>query len=80
MNPFWFALRVAGVTVLTVGGVTYAMSKAASRSCDVVGGAAHFRRGFEEFQKGFEKMFLGTRRPTPEEAKKQKEAKRIPIS
>jgi hypothetical protein len=80
MNPFRFALKVAGVTVLVAGGAAYAMGKAACRSCDIVGGAAHFRRGVEEFQQGFEKMFFPGARPTPEEAKKEKEANRIPIT
>jgi hypothetical protein len=79
MNPILFTVRVAGVALLTAGGVALIMGKAMSRSSDMVAGALHFKRGLVEFQKGFESVFLGTEEPSLEEVKKKREAGRIEI-
>lgn len=79
MNPFVFAARVAGVTLLTAGGLTLFMMRRAPRKSELITGAAHFRRGFDEFQKGFRTILFGSGDPSPEEVRKERESSRVAI-
>ena len=80
MNPFWFALRVGAIAGVTVVGTALVVKKLCPKPSDLMAGAIHFKKGMEEFQKGFTTMFLGAPgSKDPEAAKKRKESARIHI-
>jgi hypothetical protein len=79
MNPAWFVVRLAGAAVLTAAGVTLVLKYFCPKPSDLVAGALHFRKGFEEFQKGLAVMFPLGGSQSADEANKQREATRIPI-
>lgn len=79
MAPWQILARVAGMALLTAGGVMYLSKKAFPKPDDIVEGAVHFKKGMSEFQKGLETVLLGKSKETPEEAKKKREAGRIEI-
>ncbi len=75
MNPFWLFTRIAGMAFLTAAGVALLVKKLGPKPDDLVTGAIHFRKSFEEFQKGVTSVFFGSREPSPEETA---EGTRIP--
>jgi hypothetical protein len=79
MNPFWLFTRVAGMAFITAAGVSLLIKKLAPKPDDFVTGAIHFRKSFEEFQKGLTTILFGSTEPSPEEMKKERESRRIPI-
>jgi hypothetical protein len=79
MTPWGILARVAGMALITAGGVMYLSKKTIPKTDDMMEGAIYFKKGMTEFQKGFETMFFGGSKPTPEEAKKKREAARIEI-
>ena len=79
MNPFWLMARVAGVAFLAAAGVNVLMKQVMPKSSDIVTGTIHFRKGIEEFQKGFTTILFGTEESSPEQAKQAREARRIVI-
>jgi hypothetical protein len=80
MNPFWLLARLAaGATVIGIGGLFYLTHKALARPDDLIAGAAHFRRGTEEFCKGLSTVVFGRPERPSEKAAKEREASRIPI-
>lgn len=79
MNPFWLMARVAGVAFITAAGVHALVKNMSTDSSSFMAGAIHFRKGMEEFQKGFSTMLFGTQTTSPEEAKKERESRRIKI-
>jgi hypothetical protein len=79
MNPFWLLTRVAGMAFLTAAGTAILIKKFAPKPENFVTGAIHFRKSFDEFQKGVTSLFLGEREPSPEEIRTQRESRRIPI-
>jgi hypothetical protein len=79
MNAFWLFTRIAGMAFITAAGVTLLVKKLAPKPDDLVTGAIHFRKGFEEFQKGVTTVLFGSNEPSPEEMKKERESRRIPI-
>jgi len=80
MNPFWFAMKVGGLALVTVAGTALVMKKLCPRPADLMAGAIHFKKGFEEFQRGFSSVFLGTTEALDSEAqKRRKESARIHI-
>lgn len=79
MNPFWFATRLAGTALLTAGVITLVMRRLGPSSKQLVESAGHFRRGVQEFQKGFSAMMYGSSAPTTDEIKERRESKRITV-
>ncbi len=80
MNPFWFAMKVGGMALVTVAGTAFLAKKLCPKTADLMAGAIHFKKGFEEFHKGFSSVLVGTTDESdPEAQKKRKEASRIPI-
>ncbi|MFH1114657.1 MAG: hypothetical protein V1792_12135 [Pseudomonadota bacterium] len=80
MNPFWFAVKIGGMALVTVAGTALVMKKLCPKPADLMAGAIHFKKGFEEFHKGFSSLLVGTPdAPDPEAKKKRKEASRIRI-
>jgi len=76
MNPLWFFAKAAGITLIAVAGINHFMKKFSPKPSDLIAGTMHFRKGGEEFQKGFNMVFFG---PEPPESRKPKEGSRIPI-
>lgn len=80
MNPFWFAVRVGGMALVTFVGTAFLVKKLCPKPADLMAGAMHFKKGVEEFQKGFSSVFLGTADTSdPEAQKKRRESSRIHI-
>jgi hypothetical protein len=79
MNPFWLMARVAGVAFLAAAGVNVLIKQLRPKSSDFMAGTIHFRKGMDEFQKGFSTIFFGEGETSPEQAKKEREARRIVI-
>jgi hypothetical protein len=79
MNPLLVMMRVAGVAFLAAAGVNVLMRQLRPKSLDLMAGTIHFRKGIDEFQKGFSSIFFGKEEPTPEQAKQEREARRIVI-
>lgn len=80
MNPFWFATKVAGMTVLTLGGAILLAKKLAPKPSDLVVGGIHLKKSADEFWKGMSAIMFGASEPGDEQsAKERKEASRIPI-
>lgn len=80
MNPFWLLARLAaGATVIGIGSLVYFTHKALARPDDLIEGAAHFRRGTEEFGKGLSVVIFGRSHKPSDKAAKEREASRIPI-
>jgi len=76
MTPLWFFAKAAGITLIAVAGINHLMKKFSPKPSDLIAGTMHFRKGIDEFQKGFSTVFFGTE---PPESTKPKEASRIPI-
>jgi hypothetical protein len=79
MNPFWLFTRVAGIALITVAGVSLIARRIAPKPDDLVTGAIHFRKSFEEFQKGVTSVLFGSSEPSSEDLRKERESRRIPI-
>ncbi len=80
MNPFWFAMKVGGMALVTAAGTAFLVKKLCPKPVDLMAGAMHFKKGVEEFQKGFSSVFLGTTGALDSEAqKKRRESARIRI-
>lgn len=79
MNPLWLMARVAGAAFLTAAGIHALVKHMAPDSTSFMAGTIHFRKGMEEFQKGFSTMFFRTQDTSPEDAKKERESRRIMI-
>jgi hypothetical protein len=79
MNPFWLFARAAGMALITVAGVSLLVRKIAPKSDDLVTGAIHFRKSFEEFQKGVTSVLFGSCEPSSDDLRKERESRRIPI-
>ncbi|MFH0958838.1 MAG: hypothetical protein V1897_09065 [Pseudomonadota bacterium] len=79
MNFIWPLLRIAGVAVLTVGGITLLIRKISPDSSDLVSGAIHFQKGLEEFKKGFCSILCSPNGSRSQDPKKKRELTRIPI-
>lgn len=80
MNPFWFAMKVGGLALVTAAGTALVMKKLFPKPADLMAGAIHFKKGVEEFQKGLSSVFLGTTEALDSEAqKKRRESSRIHI-
>lgn len=80
MAPWHILARVAGMALLTAGGVMYLSKKAMPKTDNIVEGATHFKKGVTEFQKALESVFMGkSQMKNPEEAKKKRESSRIEI-
>ncbi len=80
MNLVRFMARVTGAALITVAGASFLIKKLAPKPEDFVSSAVHFRKGMEEFQKGFASILFGSSQPSAEEIKKERESKRIQIS
>ncbi|MBI4962885.1 MAG: hypothetical protein HY913_06395 [Desulfomonile tiedjei] len=76
MNPLWLFTKAAGITLVAVAGMSYLIKQLAPKPSDLITGAVHFRKGVEEFQKGFTTVLFGS---GPQDLKKTKEASKIPI-
>ncbi|HMK37066.1 MAG TPA: hypothetical protein VK463_18475 [Desulfomonilaceae bacterium] len=79
MNPLILLTRIAGMALITAAGINLLVKKCAPKSEDLVTGAIHFRKSFEEFQKGVVSVLCGSRGPSPEAMKKERESRRILI-
>lgn len=79
MTPFWFAMKVGAMVVVTAAGTAFVVKRLCPKPSDVVAGAIHLKRGMTEFQKGISTMFLGESRKDPEAEKLRKESARIHI-
>ncbi len=79
MNALWFMARVAGAAFIAAAGVNVLMKQLGPKSSDLVAGTIHFRKGMEEFQKGFSTIVFGTEETSPEKAKEERESRRIVI-
>jgi hypothetical protein len=79
MDPIRLMLRVAGMAVITAAGVNVLLKHLQPNSDNFVAGAIHFRKGVEEFQKGFTTLFFGRTEPSSEQARKARESTRVPI-
>jgi hypothetical protein len=81
MNPFLCFIRVGTVALVTAAGTAMVMKKLCPKPVDLIAGAIHFKKGFEELQEGFRTIFFGSQEAT-EHAKALAERKasgRIPI-
>lgn len=79
MNPLWFATRLAGAALLTAGGLALLARRFGPDSKQLIESAGHFKRGMEEFQKGFSAVMFGSSHPSVDEVNKRREAKRITV-
>jgi hypothetical protein len=79
MHPIWFIARIAGLAFLTAAAATYVARKSLPTGPDLTAAAVHFGKSLEEFGKGLSSIFVGTRRPSPDEARKAREETRITI-
>lgn len=80
MNPFWLAVKVGGLALVTAAGTAILVKRLFPKPEDLMAGAMHFKRGVEEFQRGFTSVFLGTDDASDAEAqKKRRESSRIRI-
>lgn len=75
----WALLRTPGIAVVTMGGITFLMRKISPKSSDLVTSAIHFRKGLDEFQKGFCSIFCSSTGSHAEDVIKKQELTRIPI-
>jgi len=69
MNPLWLLTKTAGIALITIGGTSLLIKKLAPKPSDLFAGAVHFRRGMEEFQKGFTSVIFGADRALEGKAK-----------
>jgi hypothetical protein len=80
MNPFWFAMKIGGIALVGAAGTAILVKKLCPKPSDLMAGAIHFKKGMEEFQRGFTSVFLGASGSSdPETEKKRKESARIHI-
>jgi hypothetical protein len=79
MNPFLLMAKIAGVAFITAAGVHAFVKHMQPDASGLMAGTIHFRKGVEEFQKGFSAILFGTQATSPEQAKKERESRRITI-
>jgi len=79
MNPFWLMTRVAGMALLTAAGLSLAFRELRPKSPDLMSGLLHFRKGCDEFQKGFSAVFFGSSTDETRRSAETRESSRIPI-
>jgi|GEM_PF-1089833 len=79
MESHGIVTRLVGAAFLVAGAMTLVVRKALPKPSDVMTGAAHFKRGLQDFQSGFRSVFFGPPMPDEKEARQKKEAARIPI-
>ena len=79
MSPVKLFFKVAGSAFITAGALVLLSKKFAPSSSDVMTGAIHFKKGFEEFYKGMSTVLFGTSGPSEEDQRKRKETSRIMI-
>lgn len=79
MFPWQVLTRIAGIAVITTAAGVYLSKKAFPKTDDMVEASIRFKKGFDEFQKGFETMIFGKSSKSPEDLKKKREETRIEI-
>jgi hypothetical protein len=79
VNPFWLLVRVAGISFFAAAGTALLFKNYLPKASDVMAGAIHFRKGLDEFRKGFTTIASGAAGPSSEETKKTRESTRVLI-
>ena len=74
MNPFWFAVKVGGMALVTCAGLAFLARKLTPKPSDIIAGAVHFKKGMDEFQKGVSAVLFGAQQPASPETEKQRRA------
>ncbi|MEW6351139.1 MAG: hypothetical protein AB1646_18945 [Thermodesulfobacteriota bacterium] len=79
MNPLSWCVRLSTAAVITGMAAAYLLTRKTGTGEDLLAGAAHFRRGLDEFRKGVTAMVWGEERPSPQAHQEARERGRITI-
>lgn len=78
MNSDRAFVRVMGIALLPVAAGYMLLKYVMPKPDDLMTAAIHFRNGVQEFQRGISTVVFGSG-PSPEEMKKERESRKIPI-
>lgn len=79
MSLFNFAMKIVIASALAAGAFTMIGARLLPKPSDLMAGALHFRKAFDELQKGCSAVVFGATAGLPGDVKKQREANRIAI-
>ncbi|AFM24012.1 hypothetical protein [Desulfomonile tiedjei] len=78
MNPEQAFVRVMGIALMPMAAGYMLLKYIMPRPDDLMTAAIHFRNGLQEFQRGISTVVFGSGL-SPEEMKKERESRKIPI-